>query len=296
MKLLAQHLRLAATDLSNHLACRHATALDLSVARGQREKPHWQAPDLAVIQELGLRHETRYLDHLRSQDLSFVDLREFKSDDRAVAETIAAMQRGVDVIAQGALSNDRWFGKPDVLRKLVTGKPGRFGAWSYEVYDCKLSQETKATTVLQLALYSELLAEAQDKEPEKMHVIPGGTWFKAESYRCDEYSAYYRYVKRQLEKATKEDSRDHTYPEPCPHCDVCLWFKECDARRRHDDHLSLVAGITSMQRTQLVEWQTDTMAKLAVLPLPLQQKPSRGSKDGYQRIREQARLQVEDEL
>jgi hypothetical protein len=33
MKLLTQHLRLAATDLSNHLACHHLTALQLSVAR-----------------------------------------------------------------------------------------------------------------------------------------------------------------------------------------------------------------------------------------------------------------------
>jgi len=293
MKLLEQHLRLAATDLSNHLACHHVTTLDLGVARGHREKPKWQAPDLAIIQELGLRHETRYLDHLRTQDLSFVDLREFKNDDRAVAETIAAMERGVDVIAQGALCNDHWFGKPDVLRKVVTEKPSRFGAWSYEVYDCKLSQETKATTVLQLALYSELLAEAQGKEPEKMHVIPGGTQFKAESYRCDEYSAYYRHVKRQLEKATKDGGPDHTYPEPCMHCDVCLWFKECDAQRRRDDHLSLVAGITSGQRTQLTEWQTDTMAKLAVLPFPLERKPSRGSKDGYKRVKQQARLQLE---
>ena len=33
MKALSKQIRLAATDLSNHLACRHVTTLDLSVAR-----------------------------------------------------------------------------------------------------------------------------------------------------------------------------------------------------------------------------------------------------------------------
>jgi superfamily I DNA and/or RNA helicase len=34
-------------------------------------------------------------------------------------------------------------------------------------------------------------------------------------------------------------------------CDVCDWFPLCDKRRRDDDHLSLVAGITKLQRIQL---------------------------------------------
>jgi hypothetical protein len=33
----------------------------------------------------------------------------------------------------------------------------KLGSWSYEVYDCKLACEKKATTILQLSLYSELL-------------------------------------------------------------------------------------------------------------------------------------------
>jgi len=57
MRLLNGQLRLAATDLSNHLACRHLTQLDLQVARGERSAPAWAAPDLKVIQELGKGHE-----------------------------------------------------------------------------------------------------------------------------------------------------------------------------------------------------------------------------------------------
>jgi predicted RecB family nuclease len=291
MKAESTGIRLSATDLSNHLACRHLTSLDLSVTRGQRAAPEWRAPDLFVIQELGLRHEAAYLDFLRGQGIAVVDLRSIKDDQKSLLETRRCMERGAEVIAQGTLAVGRWFGKPDVLRK--EPKPGRFGEWSYEVYDCKLACETKATTILQLALYSALLGEIQGREPEFMHVVPPGSSFEAESYRCAEYAAYYRYVKARLEKFCDDGQGAATYPEPCTHCAVCRWFAECDAKWRKDDHLSLVAGITRLQRNQLDRWDTRTMTKLAEFPIPLGQKPAHGSKEAYERVREQARVQVE---
>ena len=284
-------VRLSATDLSNHLGCRHATNLDLDVAHGNHPGPEWRAPDLAVIRELGMRHEAAYLDYLRRHGLTVEDIRASGGDDQAaVRKTCEAMQRGVDVIAQGSLAEGRWFGRLDVLRKVT--RPSQLGNWSYEVQDCKLSRETKATTILQLALYSALLGAAQGATPEFMHVVPPGNGFARESYRCAEYAAYYRYVKSRLEAACDGDRRQ-TYPEPCAHCDVCRWFAECDAKRRADDDLSLVAGITRQQRKQFTQWQADTVARLAELPIPLRQKPRSGAKETYQRKREQARVQVE---
>ncbi|MCJ7797599.1 MAG: hypothetical protein MUQ56_12705, partial [Thermoleophilia bacterium] len=51
---------LAATDLSNHLTCRHHTALDLAAARGLLAPPTYRDPALAVLQERGLQHESAY--------------------------------------------------------------------------------------------------------------------------------------------------------------------------------------------------------------------------------------------
>jgi predicted RecB family nuclease len=291
MRITSEQIRLSATDLSNHLACRHLTSLDLSVARGKRSAPEWNSPDLVVIQQLGLRHEAAYLRFLRDKGLSFADLREIKDESQALAETLAAMERGVEVIAQGSLTAGRWFGRPDVLARVA--KPSRLGDWSYEVFDCKLARETKAATILQLALYSALLGEIQGQAPDFMYVIPTGKNFEAEPYRFAEYSAYYRYVKARLENASDSVENLESYPEPCTHCDVCRWFRECDAQRRGDDHLSLVAGITRHQRKQLNDWQTETLSKLAALPIPLQRKPLHGSREGYERVREQARLQFQ---
>ena len=293
MKVLANNLRLAATDLSNHLACRHVTTLDLAVARGERSAPEWAAPDLAVIQELGLRHEKAYLEHLSAAGRQVASLAhlDHRDEERLLDETLALMERGTDVIAQGALAGDGWFGRPDVLLRVE--KPGGRWRWSYEAADTKLARETKATTILQLSLYSELLELTQGSTPEWMWVVPPGNGYAGERHRFAEYAAFYRHVKQRLLDATSSGERETTYPEPVEHCNVCRWFRECDARRRGDDHLSLVAGIRRLQRRQLAEWNTETMAKLAALPIPLRERPERGSREGIERAREQARVQVE---
>jgi len=293
MKISSNQVRFSASDLSNHLACRHLTTLDLQVARGRRTEPDWAVPDLKVIQELGLRHEAAYLEHLGKQGLTVENLGHFdhKDEKRLLAETLALMERGAEVIAQGALRDGGWFGRPDVLRRVE--KPSARWAWSYEVADTKLARETKATTILQLSLYSELLGKIQGTTPEFLWVVPPGPGFAGEKYRVTEYAAYYRYVRNRLLETVGEGVDQETYPEPVEHCNICRWFKECDTRRRADDHLSLVAGIRRQQRDQFEEWNRETMAKLAVLPIPLKERPKHGTRAGYERAREQARVQVE---
>jgi predicted RecB family nuclease len=293
MKISTGQVRFSASDLSNHLACRHLTTLDLEVARGKRAEPDWAAPDLKVIQELGLRHEAAYLAYLGQQGLTVENLGhiDYKDEKRLLAETLALMERGAEVIAQGALRDGGWFGRPDVLRRVE--KPSARWAWSYEVADTKLARETKATTILQLSLYSELLGKIQGTMPEFLWVVPPGTRFAGEKYRVTEYAAYYRYVRKRLLETVGEGADQETYPEPVEHCNICRWFKECDTRRRADDHLSLVAGIRRQQRDQFEEWNRETMAKLALLPIPLVDRPKHGARAGYERAREQARVQVE---
>ena len=128
------------------------------------------------------------------------------------------------MIAQATLANGRWFGRADVLRRVE--RPSKLGDWSYEVYDCKLARQTKAATILQLSLYSELLATIQGVLPEWMYVVPPVDGFQPEPYRILDFAAYYRYVKARLERAVELDAGGApTYPEPNPHCSVCRWWR-----------------------------------------------------------------------
>jgi AAA domain len=89
-----------------------------------------------------------------------------------------------------------WSGRADVLRRVET--PSGLGAWSYEVTDTKLARETKGNTVLQLSLYSDLLATMQQKVPETAHVVTPGTEYLPEAYRVADFAAFYGRIRRSL--------------------------------------------------------------------------------------------------
>lgn len=291
MKNAGGTIRLSATDLSNHLHCGHLTAANLAEARGERAAPDFKAPHLAVLQERGYEHERAYLERLEAEGLQIVSLHD-GTESMALRETQKAMEAGVDIIVQSALASGPWFGRPDVLRKVTT--PSSLGSWSYEPYDCKLARETKAATILQLSHYADLLASVQGVAPEYIYVVPPSEELVAERYRLLDYAAYFRAVRSRLQEAIS--GRSTVDPEPTSHCDVCRWWPECDRHWRRQDHLSLTAGISRLQRKQLLEWDTPTMERLARLPMPLPQRPRYGSRTGYERIREQARVQVEGRL
>ncbi len=91
----------------------------------------------------------------------------------------------------------------------------------------------------------------QGVQPQWMHVALGGSKRETASFRVADYMAYYRTVKRRFEESVAGEHAwpPRTYPEPVAHCEVCRWDEVCRARRRADDHLSLVAGITTRTRT-----------------------------------------------
>ncbi len=93
-----------------------------------------------------------------------------------------------------------------------------------------------------------------------------------------------------------------TYPEPVEHCDVCRWWAVCRDRRRADDDLSLVAGIGRRQRRGLKEGEPGarpgriaTRRGLAALDLAGLPSLEWSSRPALERVREQARIQVEGE-
>jgi uncharacterized protein len=288
---IAQTFQLSASDLVGHLNCRNLTELDLAVAKGILAKPKVWNPLLDVLRERGLRHEQGYVEHLHAKGLEIEGIGGVGLDAEAVAATAEAMRFGRAAIVQGAFMADGWGGRADVLLRVE--EPSDLGSWSYEAVDTKLSRETKGGTVLQLSLYSDLVGRIQGSTPQRMHVIRPWSDYQPQSFRTADFAAYYRRVKVSLERAVQLDQLVQVYPDPKPHCEVCRWQERCDARRREDDHLSLVAGISKVQITELGGQAITTTAALAEMPIPLTFKPSRGSGSALERVREQARMQVE---
>lgn len=282
--------QLSASDLVGYLNCRHLTELERQVAQGGLKRPAFHDPFMELLLQRGNIHETQFVEHLVSAGIDVVRIDGTGIAPSQINATAEAMRRGVQVIVQGALANGSWVGRADILRRIP--QPSLLGDWSYEAIDTKLAQQTRGGTLLQLCLYADLLAALQGHWPEYVYVVTPGSDFPSHQFRTSSFAAYYRFVKRALE-LTLGLSDVNSYPEPVEHCDICRWRGECEASRRSDDHLCLVAGITKVQRAELLRHGVHTAASLAAEPLPLRWKPSRGVRQSYERVREQARVQVE---
>jgi uncharacterized protein len=281
MKVTSEAFFLSATDLSNHLSCAHLTQLNRLVALGKISKPTWYDPSLQILIQRGQDHEAAYVEHLKKQGLSVINLR-----GQSQEATISAMRQGIDVIVQARLDNDRWLGYADILLKVPVRSD--LGDWSYEVQDTKLAQNTRAATILQLSLYSDLLSLLQGGSPECMHVIKPGENFPGESYRFAEFQAYYKMVKQSFEQTMTQENVA-TYPDPVSHCSICSWWQVCDRKRHVDDSLSLVAGIRSLHVVELQKQNITTLEKFATTATIA--KPDRGNMETFIRKQLQARIQ-----
>jgi uncharacterized protein len=247
---------------------------------------------LQILAERGAAHEQGYIDHLAKAGSETVRIDGVEVTPEAVAATLAALRKGVPVIVQGVLAHNGWVGRADILCR-VDGIQSTLGDWAYEVIDTKLARETKAGAILQLCLYSDLLAQAQGVAPEHMYVVAPWSDFEPQRYRFADFAAYFRKVKHGLRSSLAQAGAAKTYPDPVAHCDICRWREVCDKRRRDDDHLCLVAGITKVQINELKQRGVTSVEKLATMALPLDWKPERGAADSYVRVREQARVQLE---
>jgi predicted RecB family nuclease len=294
---MTRRLPLSATALSAFFECQHHTWLDLGVARNERQRPGQNEIERLLLERRGRAHEARVLRHYQQLGLDVVQLSpapagDAAQRDAAAAATLAALHAGADVVYQGTLSDGDWTGRPDFLLKAPG--PSRFGDHCYEVVDAKLARHAQARALIQLCVYTDQLAKLQGSVPERFWIAVGGseedTTAAPLELRSADYLAYYRRARARFEAFVTNEAQTPPYPEPVEFCDVCRWWKDCETRRREDDHPSLVAGITGRQRDRLACAGIRTTAQLGGLA------PDR-SIDGLdpgplRRIREQARLQV----
>jgi predicted RecB family nuclease len=296
----------SATDLVAYLACEHLTQLERAALAGLVARPMRDDPELDVIRRRGFQHEARFLADLRAAGREVVEIeKDGSATDRgedlraAAAMTIEAMTAGIDVIYQATFFDGTFRGHADFLLRVdAPDRPSRWGPYHYEVADTKLARHVKASAILQICSYIDQLERIQDVRPEWLHVALGGSAHAVERLRVDDYMAYYRSARDRFVRTLADETPPTyppagTYPEPVEHCDVCRWAAECVARRRADDHLSLVAGISARQRRALTERGVPTLESLGDLSLPMNPPLKDVGEGALVRIHEQARIQLE---
>ena len=258
MRDLGGRTLLSATDLMRFMGCQHATTLDLAHMRGDGPEPRADTEDAELLQRHGDAHEAAHLASLTATGRSVIEIA--RGDLAAdAAATRAALAEGAEVVFQGAFLSGAWGGWSDFLERV--DRPSALGPFSYEVTDTKLKRQPHPKHVLQLVLYSDLLAEVQGAAPEHAH-IQLGTGERA-TLRLADFSAYARAARARLEAFVADPAP--TRPVPCADCGLCRWADHCASVWAAEDSLFTVAGITRTQVKKLEAAGVTTLAALAQL-------------------------------
>lgn len=282
MRRLDGQYRLSASDLMRFKGCRHATAMDLRRIEVGDIEPDEDSEEAALLQVQGDAHELAFLDKLRADGKSIVEIpKEGLTLEASVELTRAAMREGPDIIFQGAFLGGAWGGYSDFLERIDT--PSGIGEFSYEVIDTKLKRKPDPKHVLQLSLYSDLIAVEQSLAPEHAHLELGdGSRF---SIRLADVAAYDRYARECLEDFLV--ARPATRSNPVGACKLCRWQGHCADEWDKADSLAMIAGASRSQRDKVEAAGITTMrglgehaGRIAQLAAPTQQ-----------RLQVQARLQ-----
>ncbi|WP_319937631.1 hypothetical protein [Sphingomonas qomolangmaensis] len=162
----------SASDLNAFLGCAHAAALNLRKLRDPASLPDRATDEegAKLIQDAGHKHEAAYLEHLKQLG-DVAEVTASGSLEHRATATMVAMREGSEIVYQAAFLDQPWHGFVDFLRRVET--PSALGSWSYEAVDTKLARAAKASHVLQLGLYSDLIAEVQGARPQAMHIVLG---------------------------------------------------------------------------------------------------------------------------
>ena len=294
MQLVEDRIIVSATDLVGFLACDHLATLELEALHGELPRPLRNDPELELIRKRGFEHERAYLERLRAEGRSVHEIAASEAHtpaelETAQDETRAAMRSGADVIFQATFFDGRWRGHADFL--IRAERASDLGAWSYDIADTKPARRVKAAAILQMCVYADLLTPLQGVPPETLSVVTGDG--VAHPHRLAEYAAYYRAAKARFEARIfgTGGPAPPTYPDPVEHCRVCTWWPVCVDRRRADDHLSMVAGMTRGATRKLTDAGLPTLTALSTSPPDLR-VPELASRT-LDRFRDQARLQAD---
>lgn len=263
--------------------CQHATTLDLRRIEIGDITPVQDSEEAELLQKQGDAHELGYLRSLKESGRTIIEIpKDGLALEESVRLTLEAMAAGPDIIFQGAFLEGDWGGYSDFLERVE--QPSALGNWSYEVVDTKLKRSPDPKHILQLVLYSDLVAKIQGRMPDFAHLQLGdGSRF---SVRLSEVASYARHTRARFEKFLIE--RPETRSEPVSGCSLCPWRDHCEDYWEAADNLALVAGMLRSQRNKLEAAGITTIAQLGTLDRRIPNL----APETQQRLQVQAKLQT----
>jgi uncharacterized protein len=279
---------LSPSDLNDLLECRHLMALKLAAFERRPGPRPTHGAHTEILVRYGEQHEQAILERFVAEGRTVERIETGRSEaelEAAIAQTLDAMRRGVEVIHQAALVGGGIGGYADFLERAE--RPSSLGGWSYELSDAKLARITKTYFLVQLSAYAGVLDQLQGHPPEQLAVLLGNG--ERDEYLTDDFAAYVRALRRHAHQ-TITKGLDDTYPLPCSHCGICGYRRACEQRRIADDHLSLVAGLRRDHVARLQAGGVPTMTALAELPDDT--KVPRVPRETLHKLRRQAALQL----
>lgn len=258
-------------SLMEHLVCLDSNYLALI----DKEDPL-----LSVLQRKGLEFEREILAFFLSQGLQVVSIEKGKN---AHQSTLSAMQQGVDVIYQAALSLHPFNGYADFLVKREG--ESALGKYHYEPWDIKLSKTVKPQFIVQLCCYAEMLEAVQKRLPSILTIITGDQ--QHAKLETKEYFYYYLHLKERFFESHGHFSKEYL-PDPSDSASFGRWSSYANERLIAIDHLSQVATISKSQVKKLNKAGIKTMQELIESPTS---RVKGIQAEVLQRLRSQANIQ-----
>lgn len=282
-----QQILYSPSDLVAFLGCRHATFLSVKALDGGMQK---SAPGELekLLQKKGLAHEAAYLERLKKEGKTVVEIPAGGDYPSRAAATLAAMRDGADVIYQAVFfaAPQEVIGICAVADFLIKrGVPSALGEFSYEVLDTKLARTAHPKHIMQLCAYSDRLEKLQGLRPVNMYLLLGDN--RKQAFRAADFFYYYTCARQRFEGYLRNLPAASS-ADPCNHCGYCQWRDDCNAHWLETDHLSRVANIRRTQMVKLRQAGIGTVADLARAATV----PSRDINEAvYRRLHSQAALQ-----
>ena len=227
---------ISASDVAKADACQYIAKSTLEELDNRISVIPFDDPQLDMLKHLGLQFERRYL-------LSKIQEGKSVGIIRIGGAAQGNLIPGADVYQN---VEDALAARPDIiyqaeLRKQIAPDKILLGRIDfleldpngvYMVVDTKLSNETKAGSVLQIAMYSELIEHYTGQRPEYMAIQKYDD--TRDLFRCDDFRSKYEKSKRRLFDAIDQyeiDARTHVgvdriyddVPEPNWSCNVLLF-------------------------------------------------------------------------